>query len=146
MKNDSSSFHLLVLIQGRRNILKSKYSPKSTTKKAKKVIQNEMKYYYGGDDYGNRASKDYIENMKRDAEACADNRSIYGDWNKGKELVNAGCFACYYSDQRKMLNKIYGKRTVDKWDGHKVHETYGNLIGREYASELRKRRKKENKE
>ena len=61
MKNDSSSFYLLVLIQGRRKNLESKYKPKSTTKKAKKIIQNEMKSYYGGDDYGNRASKDYIE-------------------------------------------------------------------------------------
>ena len=122
--------------------MESKYKPKSTTQKAKKIIHDEMKVYYGGDDYGNRPSKDYIENMRLDAEACADNRHIYSDWNKGKELVNAGCFACYYSQQRKMLNKIYGKKTVDRWSGSKIHETYGNLIGREYASELRKRKKK----
>lgn len=124
----------------------SKYKPKSTTIKAKKIIRAEMKAYYGGDDYGNRASKDYIENMKIDAEACSGHIPYYSDWKKGKELVNVGCFACYYDQQRKILNKIYGKRTVDKWDGSKVHDTYGSLIGREYASELRKREKQKNKD
>jgi len=124
---------------------RKKYIPKSTSLKAKKIIHSEMKSYYGGDDYGNRKSKDYIDNMKSDAEACCGHIPM-SDWNKGKELVNSGCFACYYYQQRQMLNKIYGKRTVDKWDGHKIHETYGNLIGREYASELRKREKKTIKE
>jgi len=49
------------------------------------------------------------------------------DWTKSKELVNTGCFACYYSQQQRMLNKIYGKRNVDKWDGQKIHNTYGNF-------------------
>lgn len=62
------------------------------------------------------------------------------DWEKGKELVNGGCFACYYSDQRVMLRKIYGDK-VDDWSGNKVHETYSNLIGREYAAMLRERKK-----
>lgn len=84
--------------------------------------------------------KSALLNMKEDAEACSAGKWI-SDWNKGKELVNSGCFACYYDDQRKMLSKIYGKKNVDKWDGQKVHNTYGNLIGREYASMLREKKK-----
>ena len=41
-----------------------------------------------------------------------------------------------------MLNKIYGKQTVDKWRNEKVHETYGSLIGREYNAMLRERERK----
>lgn len=116
------------------------FKPKSTTKKAKSIIRNEIKSYYGDDAQNRTYGKDYIKNMHEDAEACSYGRGK-SDWTKGKELVNAGCFACYYSQEQKMLNKIYGKRNVDKWDNDKIHQTYGNLIGREYASLLRESKK-----
>lgn len=116
------------------------FKPKSTTKEAKSIIRGEIKSYYSPSMKG--GGKSALSNMKQDADAYS-----YGygksDMIKGKELVNAGCFACYYSQQQKMLNKIYGKKNVDKWSGEKIHNTYGNLIGREYASMLREREKKE---
>lgn len=114
----------------------SGFKPKSTTKKAKSIIRGEIKSYYAPSNCGYGRSA--LENMRGDANSCSAGRGT-SDWNKGKELVNAGCFACYYDDQRKMLSKIYGKKNVDKWDGDKVHNTYGNLIGREYASMLKER-------
>ena len=119
----------------------SGFKPKSTTKKAKSIIRNEIKSYYGDDAQNRTYGKDYIKNMHEDAEVYSEGRGK-SDWNKGKELVNAGCFACYYSQQRKMLDKIYGKRNVDKWDNDKIHHTYGNLIGREYSSMLREEKRK----
>ena len=79
--------------------------------------------------------------MRKDANAYSYGRGT-SDWNKGKELVNAGGFACYYNDQRVMLNKIYGKKNVDNWSGQKIHDTYGSLIGREYASMLKEHKNK----
>ena len=114
------------------------FKPKSTTKKAKSIIRSEIKGYYSPSMRG--GGKSALANMKADADAYSYGRGK-SDWIKGKELVNAGCFACYYSQQQKMLNKIYGKRNVDKWDGEKIHNTYGNLIGREYASMLRESKK-----
>lgn len=113
------------------------FRPKSTTKKAKSIIRSEIRHYYADDVANRRYGKNYIKNMQQDANSYSAGSGL-SDWGKGKELVNAGCFACYYSDQRKMLNKIYGKKNVDKWSGDKIHNTYGNLIGREYASMLRK--------
>lgn len=117
----------------------SGFKPKSTTKKAKSIIRGEIKSYYSPSMRG--GGKSALLNMKADAEAYSYGRGK-SDWIKGKELVNAGSFACYYDDQRKMLSKIYGKKNVSKWDGLKVHDTYGNLIGREYAQMLRERSRK----
>ena len=114
------------------------FKPKSTTKKAKSIIRGEIKSYYAPSNCGYGRSA--LENMRGVANSYSAGRGT-SDWNKGKELVNAGCFACYYNDQRKMLSKIYGKKNVDKWDGDKVHNTYGNLIGREYASMLREKQR-----
>ncbi len=80
--------------------------------------------------------------MKRDADAYDGgyiSRWPKTDYTKGAALVDGGCFACYYNDQRKMLNKIYGKRNVDTWDNQKIHNTYKHLIGREYAAMLREK-------
>lgn len=82
--------------------------------------------------------------MKTDAEALGIYPKYANDFVKGKGLVNAGRCACYYDDQRKMLSKIYGKRNVDKWDGQKIHDSYGNLIGREYAAMLKEKQKSKN--
>lgn len=120
-------------------MFKKGFKPKSTTKEAKSIIRREIKYYYGDDSENRTYGKDFLKNMQEDANSYSAGRGT-SDWNKGKELVNAGCFACYYDDQRKMLSKIYGKRNVDKWSGDKVHNTYGNLIGREYAQMLKERR------
>lgn len=117
----------------------SGFKPKSTTKKAKSMIRNEIRSFYSPSRIG--GGKSAISNMQVDANSYS---AGYGtsDWNKGRELVNAGCFRCYYSDQAQFLSKIYGKKNVDKWDGHKIHNTYANLIGREYASMLREKSKK----
>ena len=110
---------------------------RSNSNKAKKIIQSEIKAYYGADPKNRTYGKDYIRNMQQDANSS----SKYGDdWSKGKRLVNEGNFACYYDDQRKMLNKIYGKKNVDRWSNNKIHNTYGNLIAREYSSLLRKKK------
>ena len=119
----------------------SGFRPKSTTKEAKKIIRKEIEAYYGHGREKEYGVKSAVEAMQKDANAYSAGRGK-SDWGKGKELVNAGSFACYYNDQRQMLSLIYGKRNVDKWDGAKVHETYGNLIGREYAAMIRERNKR----
>ena len=116
----------------------SGFRPKSTTLKAKSIIRREIASYYAP---SMRGGKSTLSNMKSDADSYSAGRGT-SDWNKGKELVNAGCFACYYDDQRKMLSKIYGKKNVESWSGQKVHDTYGNLIGREYASMLKEHKKR----
>lgn len=116
-------------------------SPKSTTKKAKNIIRNEIKRFYIDRDFGNE--KDYVANMKADIDYRFGNRcQNYSDYCKGKAMVDVGNFACYYDDQSVMLSKIYGKEKVDSWDGHKVNDIYGNLIGREYAAMLCERARK----
>ncbi len=120
-------------------MFKKGFKPKSTTKEAKSIIRREIKAYYGNGREKEYGVKSAVEVMQLDANSYSAGRGT-SDWNKGRELVNAGCFACYYDDQRKMLSKIYGKRNVDKWSGDKVHNTYGNLIGREYAQMLKERR------
>ena len=117
----------------------SGFKPKSTTKKAKSIIRGEIKSYFSPKMKG--GGKSALDNMQADANAYSAGKGI-SDWNKGRELVNAGCFACYYHDQAKMLSKIYGKKNVDKWSGDKIHNTYSNLIGREYSSMLSERKRK----
>lgn len=119
----------------------SNYQPKSTCREARNIIREEINSYYGHGREKEYGAKTALDAMQKDANACSAGRGT-SDWNKGKELVNAGCFACYYEDQRLMLNKIYGKQTVDKWRNEKVHETYGSLIGREYNAMLRERERK----
>ena len=118
----------------------SGFKPKSNTKKAKVIIRNEMLSYFPAGEYGVKTN---LQAMKLDADAGNGGRYGYSsDYDKGAYLVQAGCCAISYNDQRKMLSKIYGKQNVDKWDGNKVHNTYKHLIGREYASMLRERNKK----
>lgn len=118
------------------------FKPKSTTKVAKNIIRSEIKSYYTDKQFGN--SKDWLKGMNIDANNynCGDSdKRRYSDYQKGAGLVDAGCFACYYNDQRKMLGKIYGKQNVDSWPNNKVHNTYKHLIGREYNSMLIERKK-----
>ncbi len=96
-------------------IFTSGFKPKSTTKEAKSIIRKEMLSYFPAKEYGVKTN---LDAMKRDAEACSAGRGT-SDWNKGKELVNAGCCACYYNDQKIMLSKIYGKKNVDNWTDKK---------------------------
>ena len=112
------------------------FKPKSTTKKAKEIIRKEMLSYFPAREYGTKTN---LDAMKKDAEAASVPSKFSNDFVKGKRLVDAGCLACYYSDQKKMLSKIYGKDNVAKWDGNKTHDTYRHLIGREYAAMLRER-------
>lgn len=121
----------------------SGFRPRSTTKEAKKIIRNEMLSYFNPKDH--RGAKTRLDAMKKDADSG--NGGTYGkkyvsNYEKGKYLVDAGCCACYYSDQMKMLSKIYGKSNVNKWDGRKIHSTYSHLIAREYSAMLNERKRK----
>lgn len=121
----------------------SGFRPKSTTTKAKNIIRSEIRGYYSPSFKGEGRSA--LDNMKRDADAYDGgylSRYPKSDYTKGAVLVDGGCFACYYDDQRVMLGKIYGKDNVKNWSGDKVHNTYKHLIGREYAAMLRERNKR----
>ena len=111
----------------------------SNSKKVKSLIRGEIRSFYAPSQRG--GGKSTLSNMKADADAYSAGRGK-SDWAKGRELVNGGCFRCYYSDQAKFLSKIYGKKKVDTWDGEKIHNTYSNLIGREYAAMIRENSKK----
>lgn len=116
----------------KRNTPPQKGTVRSTSNEARKIIRGEIKKYYTG--------KGGLTQMKTDANNYSYGKR-YSDWEKGSRLVDAGSFACYHSDQKKMLKKIYGSR-VEDWDGDKTHGTYRGLIGREYAAMLREREDK----
>ena len=109
----------------------------STTKEAITAIRAEIRHFYDCGMTGSRKSA--IEAMRADADAynCGDLPSrIHSDWQKGAGLVDAGCFRCYHNDQAEFLHSIYGEQ-VDRWNGDRIHRTYANLIGREYARMVR---------
>ena len=113
---------------------------RSNSKKAKKIIRDEIRVYFKPREYGVRST---VDAMKKDADAYNNGRrSWQSNYNKGAGLVDAGALACYYDDQRVMLGKIYGRANVNKWSGSKVHNTYKHLIGREYDAMLREKRKR----
>ena len=117
----------------------------SNSKKAKNLIRAEIRSFYGPSATGENITS--IRAMKRDADAYnadepRNSRYKPSDYKKGRALVDAGSFRCYYSDQAKFLSKIYGKKNVDNWPGMKIHNTYAHLIGREYDSMLRKNKRK----
>lgn len=118
----------------------SGFKPKSTSQKAKTIIRNEMLSYFPAREYGVKSN---LQAMKKDADAGNGGRYGYSsDYEKGSYLVQGGCCAISYYDQRKMLAKIYGKQNVDNWPDDKVFNTYKHLIGREYAAMLRERNKR----
>jgi hypothetical protein len=110
---------------------KKGFKPKSTTREAKEIIRNEMLSHFNAKDYG---VKNRLDAIKIDAKSAWYQGIPDTDYHKGANLVQNGSFACYYSDQKIMLGKIYGKENVDKWDGQKTHETYKHLIAREYSA------------
>lgn len=115
----------------------------STSKKAKSMIRGEIKAFYGPSATGEKITS--LKAMKRDADAYDGgvvHKYPFSNYRKGAALVDAGSFRCYYHDQEKFLAKIYGKKTVAKWDGERIHNTYKHLIGREYDAMLRKKKKK----
>lgn len=121
----------------------SGFKPKSTTKEAKKIIRAEINSYYSPKNRGYGSST--LANMKSAADSYDGgflSRYPKSDYTKGAGLVDAGCFACYYSDQMEMLGKIYGRENVEKWSGDKIHNTYKHLIGREYNQMLQEQAKK----
>ena len=118
----------------------------STTKKAKGIIRNEALSRFSND-YGYEDKKTRLQRMKEQADSDngGTNSRYVSNYRKAKYLVDGGFYRCYYSDQAKFLNKIYGKKTVDKWDGNKIHETYSHLIAREYDSMIEEQRRKAQK-
>ncbi|MDR0850769.1 MAG: hypothetical protein LBN07_04855 [Christensenellaceae bacterium] len=125
----------------------SGFKPKSTTKKARKIIRSEMNSYYSPKIRPDYSGKSTIENMTTDGNATTGyhkrNNQHITPYHKATALVDGGSFACYYSDQKQMLGKIYGKANVEKWDGNKIHNTYKHLISREYAAMVRKKWERE---
>ena len=122
------------------------FKPKSTTKAAKSIIRNEMDGYYSPESRPDYGGKSTIENMTIDGNSATDGDYMYrgyvSPYRKAAALVDGGCFACYYSQQSKMLGKIYGQENVESWTGHKIHSTYRHLIGREYAAMIREQNNK----
>lgn len=118
----------------------SGFKPKSTTKSAKHIIRAEIKSCYSPSVCGGGRSA--LDNMKNDADSYSGGKGG-NDWQKGSALVDGGCFAIYYDDQKRMLGKIYGNDNVAKWDGKKTHNTYRSLIGREYSAMLREKKRGE---
>jgi len=116
-------------------------SQKSTTKEAKKIIREEILNNYNPEDF--IGAKTSLDAMKQNADAgnAGWYKKCNSDYLKGAYLVDAGEFRISYYDQAEFLSKIYGKDNVDKWQGQKIHETYRNLIGREYNAMLREREK-----
>lgn len=110
----------------RRLPIESKY--RSNSVKAKNIVRAEIFDYYGGN-----GKKTAFESMTRDIKASYDGNRMRSSYGKAKTLVDSGCFACYHSQQAKMLAKIYGKKKVDKMNGNQVHELYKHLIAREYS-------------
>lgn len=114
------------------------FKAKSTTKEARKLIAEEIRYMYG---YGLSVTiQEALKTMHQDANNY--HGGLYpwinlSDYTKGAALVDAGCFRCYHQDQAQFLKLIYGE-SVENWDGQKIHETYKHLIGREYASLIKK--------
>lgn len=116
-----------------------KSSMRSDNLKARRIIRGEIRSYFDPKEYtGARSS---LDAMKQDAEAASVGIHAFdSNYAKGANLVQVGGLAIYYDDQRKMLRKIYGNK-VDDWSGDKVHNTYKNLIGREYSKMLNEREK-----
>lgn len=113
---------------------------RSNCAKAKKIIREEMLGYFNPNERGSSA-RSALDVMKIEAEGACDNREINcSNHYKGAKLVQIGDLACSYYDQAVMLKKIYGDK-VDEWDGTKIHNTYKNLVGREYAAMLSEREK-----
>lgn len=113
---------------------------RSTTAEAKKVIREEIKGYFNPREYGVRST---VDAMKKDADAYNCGRRGWAtEYEKGTALVDAGCLAIYYDQQKVMLGKIYGKDNVKNWDGDKIHSTYKHLIGREYNAMLTEQEQK----
>lgn len=129
------------------------FKPKSTTKKAKAIIRNEALGRWGKNNGYYDDKRTRLQRMKSNADSynagvgSPSNGYRYQptDYQKGAALVDAGCYRCYYSDQREFLSKIYGKSNVEGWENDKVHNTYKHLIGREYDAMLREKRNKKKK-
>ena len=118
------------------------FKPKSTTKRARSIIRNEIHHFYGNQVTNTRRNP--LDVMREDADnynAGRLPREKLSDWQKGTGLVDAGCFRIYRDDQASVLEKIFGKEKVAKWSGTKCHQVYGSLIGREYAAMLRRKKK-----
>lgn len=112
----------------------------SATKEARKIVRDEIKSYFAPSQTG--YGKSTLDNMKEAAESAADPRYHVTDWAKGANLAQVGCFAIDFVDEQKMLEKLFGKQTVEKWNDDKIHNTYKNLIGKEYSIMLKERESK----
>ena len=100
------------------------FRPKSNTTKAKGIIRSEIR----GCGWNAQRLKSQIDSFR------SYDRNVFNGYSGGKKLVEDGSFACYYDQTDDMLNKIYGKKNVDKWSNEKKWNTYKHLISREIDS------------
>lgn len=98
----------------------------SNSLKAKKIIRDEIKSYDWNAKRLKKQIDDFMTYPRHSRPASA--------YQAGKKLVEGGCFACYYNQCDDMLNKIYGKDNVKKWNDQKKWDTYMHLVSREISN------------
>ena len=113
---------------------------RTTSNEAQKLIRAEISRYMSPS--RKNGGKSTLDNMQHAANSYSEGMGK-SDREKGAALVDAGCFAVW--EQVDLLSKIYGKEKVKDWDNEKRHNTYRNLIGREYAAMLDERKKENQK-
>jgi hypothetical protein len=77
-----------------------------------------------------------IEVLKGNLKAVS-HRGLQTVYSQGKELVQSGCFLCYYTDVNRFLETLPTYDENRKVDDEKNWELYKHLIGRECESILK---------
>ena len=101
----------------------AKKSVRSDSVKAKNILRDEIR----GASFTKKNLIDDINNLLKY------DKQVNTPFSAGKRMVQDGNFACYTSDMKNTLSKIYGKEKVKSWGAERVQETYKNLMAREIA-------------
>lgn len=112
------------------------FKAKSTTKEARKIIQDEVLSYA---EYDYDKPIDQLKALKNDLETfnCHMPKEYkHSDYTLCYQYAIEGNFAIWYKDQRKVLSKIYP--TAMDWNNTKTEKTYAHLLAREYVNLLKK--------
>ena len=114
--------------------------PKSTTKRARHLIQREILGYMAGD---YRFGTECLLAFKTNADAYNCGSSFdwkFSDYEKAYKMAWMGELRTWREDLESFLAKIYGRRQVRIWTYDRLRETYCRLVAREYESLLCKRK------
>lgn len=98
----------------------------SNSNKAKGIIRREISSH----EWNARKIRNQLDSFNSYPKGYRPATPYHG----GNMLVDGGSFACYYSQTDDMLNKIYGKDKVKKWNDEKKWNVYRHLISREVDS------------